>query len=344
MFDLKTAPVTDPTDIFRHRDALYASDMLIVALKSLDLFTQIADRPQTLETICQTFNIHKRPADVLTTFLVASGWLICNQGMYEVTQSAREFLVKSSPWYIGPYFPPTSDRPIARDLLECLRTDKPANFASRKNHDDWHKAMETESFAREFTDMMDCRGVFLAQGLAKQLQLSGRKRLLDVAGGSGVYACSLCAHHSGLEATVLEKAPVDQIARKAIAERGFEDRVSVVAGDLFDEHWPQGYDIHLLSNVLHDWNEETVKQILQSSWESLEDGGMVLVHDTFLNADKTGPLHVAEYSILLMHVTQGRCYSEREITDWATEIGFVFDKRVESGAMRSALIYHKPTK
>ncbi len=344
MFDLKTAPVTDPTAIFRHRDALYASDMLIVALKSLDLFSQIADRPQTLEAICQTFCIHSRPADVLMTFLVASGWLVCNQGVYSVTQSAREFLVKGSPWYIGPYFPPTSDRPIARDLLECLRTDKPANFASRKNHDDWHKAMETESFAREFTEMMDCRGVFLAQGLAKQLNLSGHTRLLDVAGGSGVYACSICAHHHGIEATVLEKSPVDQIARNAITERGFNDRVSVVAGDLFDENWPEGYDIHLLSNVLHDWNEGTVKQILRNSWESLTQGGVMLVHDTFLNEDKTGPLHVAEYSILLMHVTQGRCYSEREITDWAKEIGFVFDKRVESGAMRSALIYRKTMK
>jgi hypothetical protein len=342
LFDLTTAPTTDPSAIYRHRDALYASDMLIVALKSLDLFTHIADNPQTLETICQTFSIHRRPADVLTTFLVASGWLVCNEGVFEVSQSAREFLVKGSPWYIGPYFPPTSDRPIARDLLDCLRTDKPANFASRKNHDDWHKAMETESFAREFTEMMDCRGVFLAQGLAKQLKLSEHKRLLDVAGGSGVYACSLCAHHHGLNATVLEKAPVDQIARKAISERGFDDRVSVVAGDLF-ELWPTRFDIHLLSNVLHDWNEETVKQILQRSWDSLENGGMMLVHDTFLNENKTGPLHVAEYSILLMHVTQGRCYSEREITDWASKIGFVFDQRVESGAMRSALIYRKPT-
>lgn len=342
MFDLTRAPTTDPSAIYRHRDALYASDMLIVALKSLDLFTHIADKPQTLETICQTFNIHRRPADVLTTFLVASGWLVCNQGLFEVTQSSREFLVKGSPWYIGPYFPPTADRPIARDLLECLQTDKPANFASRKNHDDWHKAMETESFAREFTEMMDCRGVFLAQGLAKHLELSGYKRLLDVAGGSGVYACSLCAHHAGLNATVLEKSPVDQIARKAISERGFDDRISVVAGDLF-EHWPAGFDIHLLSNVLHDWNEETVKQILQRSWDSLENGGMMLVHDTFLNENKNGPLHVAEYSVLLMHVTQGRCYSEREITDWASEIGFVFDKRVESGAIRSALIYQKAT-
>ena len=342
MFDLKNAPTTDPTAIYRHRDALYASDMLIVALKSFDLFTLLDEKPQSLDSLCECLGIHKRPADVLTTFLVASGWLSRVNGEYVITQTAREFLVKGSPWYIGPYFPPTSDRPIASDLLECLRSDKPANFASRKNHDDWHKAMETETFAREFTDMMDCRGVFLAQALSKQVDLSKREKLLDVAGGSGIYACSLCAHHPELVATVLEKSPVDKIARKAVSDRGFENRVSVVAGDLFYKTWPSGFDVHLLSNVLHDWNEETVKEILQQSWDSLAKGGLLLIHDTFLNSEKSGPLHVAEYSILLMHVTQGRCYSDHEIMGWGSEVGFEFDSRVETGAMRSVLVFRKP--
>ncbi|XZE20563.1 methyltransferase [Pirellulaceae bacterium SH449] len=341
MFDLTKVPVSDPTSIFRHRDALYASDMLIVALKGLDLFSKLAEKPMSLESLCDEFAIHERPADVLTTFLVASGWLVRTGEVFQTTEAANEFLVKGSPWYIGPYFPPTSDRPIANDLLECLRTDKPANFASRKNHDDWHKAMESDSFAREFTEMMDCRGVFLAQGLAKQVDLSDKRRLLDIAGGSGVYACSLCAHHAHLSATVLEKSPVDRIASQAIQERGYSDRVSTVVGDLFEDRWPGGFDVQLLSNVLHDWNEGAVKDILSRSWESLEERGLLIVHDTFLNQDKSGPLHVAEYSILLMHVTQGRCYSDREIIGWAQELGFTYENRVESGAMRSGLLFRR---
>ena len=79
---------------------------------------------------------------------------------------------------------------------------------------------------------MDCRGVYLAQAVAKSHDLSQHRHLLDIAGGSGVYACSLVAHWPHLGATVFEKPPVDKIAARAIANRGCSDTVNVVAGDM----------------------------------------------------------------------------------------------------------------
>lgn len=341
MSDLTTAPTTDPVSIYRHRDALYASDMLIAALKGFDFFTWLSETPQTVESICGHFGFHRRPVDVMTTLFVASGWLARDADRLTVTTNAREHLVNGSPWFLGPYFPKVSDRPIATDLWECLKTGRPANFASRKDHDDWHQAMETDAFAREFTEMMDCRGVLLAQALARRVNLEGKKRLLDIAGGSGVYACSLCAHNEALTATVLDKSPVDQIAAAAIADRGLSARVATVASDMLKDPLPSGYDAHLFSNVLHDWDVQIVKLLLQASSDSLESGGLMVIHDTFLNGEKTGPLHVAEYSILLMHVTQGRCYSVRELTDWATAAGFRFVEHVSGAAVRSALVFEK---
>lgn len=341
MTDLTIAPATDPVSIYRHRDALYASDMLIAALKGFDFFTWLMDGPQTVQSICEHFGFHSRPVDVMTTLFVASGWLTRNGETLSITETGREHLVAGSPWFIGPYFPKVNDRTIATDLLECLKTGNPANFASRKDHKDWHKAMETDTFAKEFTAMMDCRGVLLAQALAKNLKLAGRKQLLDIAGGSGVYACSLCAHNSDMQATVLDKSPVDQIAAGAIAERGFSDRVSVVASDMLNDPLPSGFDVHLFSNVMHDWDVDLVKQLLKTSADSIETGGLMIVHDTFLNADKSGPLHVAEYSVLLMHVTQGRCYSVKEISDWAAEVGFTQIENVPGAAVRSALVFQK---
>lgn len=339
MIDLTRVPATDPTAIYRQRDALYASDMLIAALKGFDFFTWLAAGPQTVESICHHFGFSARPTDVMTTLFVASGWLQREGNQLSLTAEAREHFVAGSPWFIGPYFPPVKDRPIAGDLMECLKTGKPANFASRKDTDDWHKAMETEAFAKEFTAMMDCRGVLLARALARNLELSENSRLLDIAGGSGVYACSLCAHFPQLTATVLEKSPVDQIAATAIRDRGFADRVDTIAADMLMSRLPEDYDVHLLSNVIHDWNVVLVRKLLQSSAIALKPGGLLVVHDTFLNEDKTGPLHVAEYSVLLMHVTQGRCYSEKEITTWAEEAGLRLIAHVPSAAHRSALVF-----
>jgi acetylserotonin N-methyltransferase len=341
MHDLTAAPKTDPTAIYRQRDGLYATEMLIAALKEFDFFTWLPAGPQSIESICGQFGFRARPVDVMTTLFVASGWLQREGQLLSLTETAKEHLVAGSPWFIGPYFPPVKDRPIAAGLIECLNTGKPANFAGRKDHDDWHKAMATEEFAREFTAMMDCRGVLLAQALAKHLDLRGRRRLLDIAGGSGIYACSICAHHPELTATVLDQAPVDEIARVAIRDRGFTGRVDVLAQDMLTSRFPSGYDVHLMSNVLHDWDVILARKLLQSSAVALERGGLLIVHDTFLNADKTGPLHVAEYSVLLMHVTQGRCYSEREVTEWAEETGFRRKNLVPGAAVRSALVFEK---
>ena len=61
---------------------------------------------------------------------------------------------------------------------------------------------------------------------------------------------------------------------------------------------------NLFSNVLHDWDIPEVKQLLQASFQALPSGGMLVVHDAFLHADKSGPQHVADYSVMLMHATK----------------------------------------
>jgi predicted O-methyltransferase YrrM len=198
--------------------------------------------------------------------------------------------------------------------------------------------METEAFAEEFLAAMDCRGRLAAQALAKHLDLGRHRRLLDIAGGSGIYACSIVAHFPELAASVLEKPPVDRIARRAIERRGFAGRVGVVASDMLTERLPSDHDVHLFSNVLHDWDGDVVQQLVRASADALPRGGTIIVHDAFLNAEKTGPLPIAGYSVLLMHVTQGRCYSVAEMESWLLEAGFTDVHQVPSAVGRSAVI------
>jgi SAM-dependent methyltransferase len=331
-------PVTDPAPFYHGRDELYAEDMFIAALRGFDFFTWLDAHPASIGDIARHFGFHERPVDVMTTLFVARGLLSRSGETLALTPLAREHLVATSPWFLGPYFPRVTDRPIALDLIEILRSDTPANFASRKDTGDWHKAMETGAIAAEFTAAMDRRGMLLAPALAKNLELGGRTRLLDIAGGSGVYACGLAAHFPALRASVFEKAPVDAIASKAIAERGFADRIDVVTGDMLREPLPASYDIHLMSNVVHDWDIPIVRQLLAASAKALTPGGLLIVHDAFLNADKTGPLPIAAYSVLILHVTQGRCYSTAEMDALLRAAGFATPREIPSTIGRSALV------
>ncbi|MBB5039871.1 methyltransferase [Prosthecobacter dejongeii] len=320
MTDLTASPRTDPLSLYRYRDGLYAVDLITAALQ-MDFFTWLASHPSSLQQICAHHGFSPRPVDVMMTLFATHGWVMQKDGVFHLSATGQEHLHSKSEWFLGPYYASLHDRPIARDYLEVLRTGKPAGWSGDKAAFDWHKAMEQEDFARSFTAAMDCRGRYLAQALAKSLDLKGRKKLLDIGAGSGIYACCIAAQHPHLQATVFDQAPVDRIAVKLIVERGCADRVRVTTGNMF-EGLPLDCDVHLYSNVLHDWDVKEVRELLAISHASLPPGGLLIIHDAFIHADKTGPQHVAEYSCLLMHSTQGKCYSTGEYAELLVEAGF----------------------
>jgi 3-hydroxy-5-methyl-1-naphthoate 3-O-methyltransferase len=322
MHDLLRPPATDPVSIYRYRDGLYAADLLTAALVHLDFFTWLNEHPSTFTAICSGLELKPRATDVMLTLFTAMELIENRNGAFQLTPLGREHLVKGSPYFIGPYYASLKDRPITKDFVAALRTDRVANWGSFKDEHAWAKAMEDETFASGFTAAMDCRGVYLGQAAAKAVDLSHRRRLLDIGGGSGIYSCSFVAHHPHVRAAVFEKPPIDQVAQRSIALRGYADRVEVIAGDMFKDALPTGFDVHLISNVLHDWDEPKVRQILNASALALESGGLVIIHDAYINANKTGPLPVAAYSAMLMHSTEGKCYSTREMQTFLEELGF----------------------
>lgn len=341
MHDLTTIPQTDPLEIYRLRDGLYGVDLLGAAVVHFDFFTWLASHPSDKETLCRELQIVERPTDVMLTLFAALGLVQSLNGVFRVTDLAQEHLVRSSPWFLGPYYASLKDRPVCQDYVSVLRTGRTANWGSFKDQKDWAKAMEDEGFANQFTAAMDCRGVYLGAAVARALDASGKRHLLDVAGGSGIYACSIVAKHPHLKATVFEKPPVDVVARRAIEKRGFAEQVSVQAGDMFANELPADCDIHLISNVLHDWDEPVVKAILAKSFRALQPGGILVVHDAHINEDKSGPLPVAKYSALLMHSTEGKCYSLAEMRGYLIEAGFSEMRFTETAADRSIITVRK---
>jgi SAM-dependent methyltransferase len=342
--DLTSLPHTDPLEIYRYRDGLYAVDLLTAAITEFDFFTWLGAHPSDLTDICRTLGIATRPTDVMLTLFTANGYLRAANGVFELTDLAREHLVSTSPYFIGPYFGSLKERPVVRDFVAILRTDKPANWGSYKNEKPWSDAMLTDEFATSFTAAMDCRGRYLGAALAAALDLRDFTRLLDIAGGSGIYACTITARHPHLSATVFERPPVDGIARAMIRKRESGAKVDVVPGDMFADPLPRGYDLHLYSNVLHDWDVDKVRPLLAASFTALAPGGMLLVHDAHLNADKTGPLPVAKYSALLMSVTEGKCYSVAEMETLLTAAGFRDIRYQPTVADRSVMTARKPVR
>ena len=141
---------------------------------------------------------------------------------------------------------------------------------------------------------------------------------------------------------MFERPPVDAAARALLADRGYADRVDVATADMFVDPLPAHHDLHLFSHVLHDWGEEQVPRLLAASFAALEPGGRLVDHDAHIDATKTGPLPVAEYSVLLMHSTPGKCWSVGELATMLDDAGFVDVQWRGTGGDRSAVLARKP--
>jgi SAM-dependent methyltransferase len=333
----------DPTRLLRIRDGVYASDLLTVAVVELGLFDWIeANGPCSQARLGDGLGLAPRPCDVLVTYLVALGLLERDrEGRLLPTPSASGLLRSGSPTNLGPYFASLRERPACGELLRVLRTGEPEAWASAGRDDDWAGRLDDPEFARRITAAMDARGAVLAPALASVLADLPCTGALDVGGGSGVYARALVAARDELRAAVLERPPVDAAARTILRDHG-EERVDVITGDMFTEPLPTGFDLHLFSHVLHDWDEHRVRRLLAASYAALCPGGWLVDHDAHINADKSGPLPVAEYSVLVMHSTSGKCWSTGELGAMLAETGFTVHDHRPTVADRAALIARKP--
>lgn len=346
MNGLDRLPSSDPTGILRYRDGIYAVDLLTAAITEFRLFDHLRAHPGTLADLCDHFGWDERPADVLLTLCLCSGLVERDEsGVFFAAIKALEHLCTDSTWNLSPYYASLRDRPVVGDFVRVLKTGHPAHWSGLDEaDDDWHGAMLKEEFATTFTGAMDCRGVYLGRKLVESVAdlLTSARTLLDVGGGSGVYACAFAAGIPDLEAVVMEQAPVDAIARQKISERGLPGRVAVATGNMFVDPWPTGCDVHLFSNVMHDWSGPEISRLLRRSREAIVKGGLLLIHEAFLDEDKRGPLPVAEYSCILAHSTQGRCYSVAEMRSFIEDAGFVFREHRNTGGDRSVVIAMDP--
>lgn len=339
--NLNGVPSTDPSNLLRLRDSVYSADLFITAVAYLDLFSWLDKNPADLQEVCSSLQIEERPADVMLTLFKSLDLIEEKEGLYYLTELSKEHLIEPSPWFLGPYISTLKERPTCAEMLKVLKTDKPANWGAKKDEKEWSLAMEDDRFCESFTAGMDSRGAYLAPVLAKTIDLSGYSRLLDIAGASGIYSSAIVSQQPHLTASVLEKPPVDRIAERSINNRKMSGKIGVIAGDMFKDEFPGGFDLHLFSNVLHDWDIREVKTLLENSYRSLNPGGRIMIHDAHLNAEKNGPLPVAEYSVLLMFSTEGRCYSISEMEEMLDETGFSEINHVPTVADRSVITGEK---
>jgi acetylserotonin N-methyltransferase len=169
---------------------------------------------------------------------------------------------------------------------------------------------------------MHSHSVLPSLAAARYPDFAHMARVLDVGGGSGCFAIAMAQAHPHLRATVMELPAMCAVAREYIDAGGVGDRVSTVAVDMFRQPWPTGCDAIFFSNVWHDWNVTTCTWLAQRAYDSLPEGGRILLHEMLLDDDGCGPTTAASFSMLMLLATQGQQFTFGELKAILEGVGF----------------------
>jgi predicted transcriptional regulator len=87
--------------------------------------------------------------------------------------------------------------------------------------------------------------------------------VVDVGGGTGGLVIGLLTRHPRLRGVVVDLPHSGELAGERFEAAEVADRAEFVSGDFFSEV-PAGADVYLLSQILHDWDDEAATRILRA--------------------------------------------------------------------------------
>ena len=258
------------------------------------------------------------------------------KSIFENSKIAKEFLDKNNPiTYIGDFILMCDKYLYPRwdNIVESLKTNKPLKAKTDKVNSgsaiyEKAKANKLSEQVQTFTRAMFGISVGPAMTLAKSFDFSNYTKLMDIGGGSGVYPIQIVKQQTNMNAVVLDLKPVCIVAEEYIQRFNLQNKILIIAFDLFKDNFPNDCDVALLSNFIHWLNKNQIVMLFKKIYKSLpRDHGTLLISEWLLNDDMTGPIPSAIMSMtMILEQTEGRNYSYLEISRMLIKAGF---KRIE---------------
>jgi ubiquinone/menaquinone biosynthesis C-methylase UbiE len=319
------------------------------AAVKFDLFTLLAERgPLSRRQIAQLLNISEQPTRIMLLGLTVGGLLKKRGELYRNTMLASQLLTRTSPRNVLSYVDFEHDiiyRPI-HHLYESIKQFKnvgldeyPGNEATLYERLAYRPELEAI-----FQNAMQQLSVQSNANLARYMDFSKVKHVVDVGGGDGTNAIALVSEWPHLRVTVFDSSSVCEIAERNIAEGGFGGRIATYVGDCFDDDFPKNADCFLFAHFFTIWSTEKDQLLLKKAYDALPKGGKAILYNMMQNDGEDGPLAAAIGSpyFLALASGEGMLYTWNEYEQWMRQAGFVDIKRFRLPRHQGVISCGKP--
>lgn len=306
----------DPSAIIALSTAYWGSQTLLTANR-LKVFDKLEDGPLSAPEIADALDGDLRAVELLLNACVALGLCEKHEDRYGNSPESATYLTSTSPASLANAIH-YSDNLYSTwgELGAAVRSGTPPKRAETYLGED-------EQQTRHFVYGMHNRAMAIGGALTGMVDLTNRKRMLDVGGGPGTYSALLTNRFPGLTADVLELEGVATVAREILRDMKADDRVTMLSGDYHTSDFGSDYDVVLMSGMFHRETAENCRVLIDKACESLVQGGLLVVNDVFADPGGIGPEFATLFGInMMLTAPDGGVHTDEAVAVWMSDAGF----------------------
>ena len=300
-----TAPPAGTPDIASIFDA-FTSFHRTAALKGaleLGVFGAVSEGATTAAAIAERCAASERGTRILCDRLVVDGFLTKEDGRYGLSTLAAVFLDPHSSAFVGSAIEFIASPLMFQAFSDVAGTVRKGGTlveesgAVAPDHPMWVQ------FARAMAPLAGVSAEFLAALL--DARAGTPWKVLDVAAGHGLFGIALAKHNPRAEITALDWQNVLAVAEENARAAGVADRLRTIPGSAFTADYGSGYDLVLLTNILHHFDPATCEALLRRVHAALAPGGRAVTLEMIPDENRVTPPSPSAFSLVMLATTPG---------------------------------------
>ncbi|TDC85978.1 methyltransferase [Micromonospora sp. KC606] len=222
-----------------------------------------------------------------------------------------------------------ADRHTWDGLARTVRTGKPA-FVDVHGAEVWEHFRDNPEVAEIFDNAMTELSRQVIAPTVAAYDFSGFRRIVDVGGGHGTLLAQVLSAVPEARGVLFDQPEVIAGAGAPLDAAGVRDRSELVAGDFF-KAVPADGDAYVLSNIIHDWDDEPSRQILANCRDAMTADGRVLLIEAVLPDDTSPSLTVKLMDLDMLVISGGHQRSGAQFDALFQQVGLKLSRIVAGG-------------
>lgn len=257
------------------------SKMLSVAAELL-IADRLRDRPRPVAEIAAESGAHPEMLLRLCKALASFGIFAVDQEN-NLLQTPRSACLRTDATptlhYAALFWGMPSTWSSWGNLGETVRTGRPA-FEATYGMPNFEYLKTNPQEGSIFDDFMRHSPDDRHAAVAATYDFSGAQVVVDVGGGNGGLLKAILDVHVGVRGILFDQSGVVAGAARILNQHA--GRCEIVGGNFFADALPAG-DIHIMSQILHDWSDERCLEILVNCRRAMTTDGRLLIIERVLD-------------------------------------------------------------